>query len=138
MARRGVRLPGPAPLLLDAGGVFAFARDDKRARGAVTGALERGASVVTSAITVAETTRGNGPRDAAVNRVLRLCHLVPVDDVVARVAGKLLAVSGSSATVDAVVVATAIQLGGALILTSDPGDLSRLAEEHKTVALYRV
>jgi predicted nucleic acid-binding protein len=37
--------------------------------------------------------------------------------------------------VDAIVVATAIRLGGALIVTSDPDDLSRLAMDHPDVEI---
>ena len=48
---------------------------------------------------------------------------------IARIAGHLLAgiEAGSEMAVDALVVATAIRLGGGLILSHDPGDLRRLA-----------
>ena len=48
---------------------------------------------------------------------------------IARIAGHLLAAveAGSDMAVDALVVATAVRLGGGLILTHDPSDLESLA-----------
>jgi predicted nucleic acid-binding protein len=53
------------------------------------------------------------------------------------VAARLLheAVLDSSSAIDAIVVATAIRLGGALIVTSDPNDLARLAMGHPDVEI---
>jgi hypothetical protein len=41
----------------------------------------------------------------------------------------------SCSAIDAIVVATAIRLGGALIVTSDPDDPSRLAMDHPDVEI---
>jgi hypothetical protein len=59
---------------------------------------------------------------------------------IARVAGHLLARAGrgSEAAVDAVVVATAVRLGGGLILTHDPSDLRALAARHPNVAVAAI
>lgn len=56
---------------------------------------------------------------------------------VARIAGGLLARHGGSSrdTVDALVVATAIRLGGGVIPTSNPGDLRVLASDHPNVKI---
>jgi predicted nucleic acid-binding protein len=59
---------------------------------------------------------------------------------IARVASHLLAKigAGSEMAVDALVVATAICLGGGLILTHDPSDLRRLAADHRNVRIAAV
>ena len=77
-------------------------------------------------------------RDAAVDRILNQgVEVLPVDRGTARVAARLLtdADLDSCSAVDAIVVATAVRLGGALILTSDPDDLSRLASNHPGVEI---
>jgi hypothetical protein len=61
-----------------------------------------------------------------VARQLAGTEVVPVDDVLGRRAGMLLAVSGGSDAVDAAVVCLAAD--GDDILISDPGDLRALAE----------
>lgn len=129
----------PRNLVLDAGAVLAFARGDRLVRGRVDAAIRSKASVFVSAVTLTEVVRGEGPRDAPVNRVLRPAGVVPVSEDIGRRAGKLLARARSSATVDAVVVATALDLpGGALILTSDTDDLMRLTEEQSDVRVVGV
>jgi hypothetical protein len=59
---------------------------------------------------------------------------------IARTAGLLLARvgAGSEMAVDALVVATAICLGGGLILTHDPSDLERLAAGHPNVHIASI
>jgi predicted nucleic acid-binding protein len=63
--------------------------------------------------------------------------VLPVDRGTARVAARILneADLDSCSAVDAIVVATAIRLGGALIVTSDSDDLSRLAMNHPDVEI---
>jgi predicted nucleic acid-binding protein len=76
---------------------------------------------------VAETVRG-GPADAPVNRVLKAVGAIDeADEAIGRTAGRLLGAAGSAATVDAIVVATAIEEGGAVVLTGDADVLRRLA-----------
>jgi predicted nucleic acid-binding protein len=106
-----------------------------RARAALTAALDAGAEVSVPAVVVAETVRG-GAADAPVNRVLKAVGEVDVaDEPVGRTAGRLLGSSGSPATVDAVVVATAVEAGGAVILTGDTDDLGLLAADEPTVII---
>ena len=79
------------------------------------------------AVVVAETVRG-AAADAPVNRVLKAVGEVDIaDEAVGRTAGRLLSTARSSATVDAVVVATAVEAGGAVVLTGDSEDLGALA-----------
>jgi hypothetical protein len=56
---------------------------------------------------------------------------------IARIAGHLLASigAGSELAIDALVVGTAIRLGGGLILTHDAVDLERLAVRHGNVRI---
>jgi len=59
---------------------------------------------------------------------------------IARIAGHLLASigAGSDLAVDALVVATAVCLGGGMILTHDPSDLDRLAAGQSNVRIAAV
>lgn len=123
-------------LILDAGAVIALARDDPRAGAVLAAAVEAGADVEIPAVVVAETVRGDGPRDAPVNRVVSAVGAVPAsEEAHGRLAGQLLARAESSATLDALVVAHAVRAGGAVILTSDLDDLSRLAASHPEVVV---
>jgi len=139
MARsRQVGFPAPARLILDSGAVIALARRDKRALAFLARALELKVQVEIPVAVVAETIRG-GPRDAPVNRVLKAVGSVPAArEVHGRIAGELLGRAGSAATIDALVVAQAVEAGGAHILTGDREDLARLAASHPQVRLHAV
>lgn len=133
MAKRTRRQAPPQRLILDSGAVIALSRSDTRARAALAAALEADAEVSIPAVVVAETVRGVAA-DAPVNRIVKAVGEVAlVDEPVGRVAGRLLGEAGSSSTVDAIVVATAIEAGGAVVLTGDPDDLGALATEHAEV-----
>ena len=134
MARTRRQAP-PQRLILDAGAVIGLSRAEVRARAALAAALEVGAEVSVPAVVVAETVRG-GPADAPVNRVLKAVGGVDVaDESIGRTAGRLLGIAGSAATVDAIVVATAIEAGGAVILTGDAEDLGTLAADNRQVII---
>jgi predicted nucleic acid-binding protein len=123
----------PQRLILDAGAVIALARGESRARAFVARALEIAAAVEIPVVVVAETIRG-GPRDAPVHRVLKAVGVIPeAREVHGRIAGQLLGAARSDHTVDALVVAQAVEAGGAHILTGDPSDLGRLAASHPEV-----
>jgi predicted nucleic acid-binding protein len=125
----------PQRLILDAGAVIGLSRADVRARAALAAALEAGADVAVPAVVLAETVR-DGPADAPVNRVLKAVGGIDVaDEAIGRTAGRLLGSAGSAATVDAIVVATAIEAGGAVILTGDAGDLALLAADDPRVII---
>ena len=80
--------------------------------------------------------------DAAIDAVLArgFAQVVTTGARTARVAGHLLAAAGagSEMAIDAIVVATAIRFGGGMVLTHDPGDLTRLAAGHTYVAIAAV
>jgi predicted nucleic acid-binding protein len=98
-------------------------------------ALELNLEIEIPVVVVAETLRGK-PRDAPVHRILKTIGNVPdTRERHGRIAGRLLGTTGSSSTLDALVVAQAIEAGGAQILTGDPGDLERLSSRHPEVSI---
>jgi hypothetical protein len=87
-------------------------------------------------VVVAETVRGSGPRDAPINLVLaQTSPQHPLTEQIARAAGRLLRQARSSSTIDALVVAEAIDCAPAMILTSDPTDLRQLLADHRGVSI---
>ena len=123
----------PRRLILDSGAVIALARGDQKARAFLARALELRVPVDIPVVVVAETVRG-GPRDAPVHRVLKAVGSVPeAREAHGRTAGRLLGTARSSNTVDALVVAHAVEAGGAHVLTGDRDDLERLAALHPEV-----
>ena len=133
---RGADIQASRRLILDSGAVIALSRGDQRARAFLARALELGVTVEIPVVVVAETVRG-GPRDAPVNRVLKAVGSVPeTREVHGRTAGRLLGAARSAHTVDALVVAHAVEAGGARILTGDGEDLERLASPHPEVRIH--
>lgn len=93
------------------------------------------------AATLVELYRGGGTDEAIDLELGRgYAKVVTTGVRIARVAGHLLASvgGGSEMAVDALVVATAIRLGGGLILTHDPSDLGRLAADYPNVRVVPV
>lgn len=76
-------------------------------------------------VVLAQAWRG-GPQHQ-ISRVLKGCDILPDDQHIGRAAGVACAVSGASDVVDAIVVATAVR-HQAPVVTSDPGDLTRIAQ----------
>ena len=131
--RRRTETPPPQRLILDSGAVIALSRNDERARATLAAAWEAGVEVSIPSLVVAETVRGSA-KDAPVNRVIKAVGDVrPVDEGTGRVAGGLLGAARSDSTVDAVVVAVAVEVGGGVILTGDPDDIAALATGHLEV-----
>jgi len=128
----GRRVAVGGSLILDSERLSKLAAGDQRARGYLETAIARHARVTASAITLTEVLRGD-KRDAAVHRVLSRITIVPVTPEIARRAGELLGATGLSGhrcAIDAVVAATALAMERpAVLLTSDPDDLTRLVEE---------
>jgi predicted nucleic acid-binding protein len=116
-------------ICLDSGAFSALAKEDEAVRTAVRQALKNGGDVIVPTVVVAESTTGNGTRDANVNRVLGDLQLVDLDERFARAAAALrhaLRRSGAG-TIDAAVIATADAVPGTRVLTGDPNDLRPLA-----------
>ena len=129
-------------LLLDSEALSALSHGPPRRRDKVRALVlamrRRELPIATVAAVLAEVVRGR-PADAAVFSSLRRdrVEVRPIDSRVGVRAGHLLgrAGAGSELAVDAFVVAVADLAGGALIATTDPGDLERLAAD---VARVRV
>lgn len=113
-------------LVLDSGAVSALAEGDPRVRRIAARARAADLPLRTSAAVVAEVT-GRGAPDTPTNRVLSGLDIVEVGERLARLAGALRHHSGVSATVDALVIATAVVSGGGVVLSADTDDMSRLA-----------
>lgn len=115
-------------IVLDSGALTAFARPNRstRARLAELRAVWDEPLVVPAAVLM-EATTGSGARDANVNRLLRGCRVVPLDESLARRAATLRFRSRHGSAVDASVVATAEQLGGGVVVTGDRKDLDAIA-----------
>lgn len=132
MARRSSTVP-PQRLILDSGAIVSLARHEQRARAYLQRAFEVEASIEVPAVVIAETIRG-GLKDAPVQRILNaIGQVAATTESHGQIAGALLGATRSSATIDALVVAHAVEGGGALVLTGDPDDLSRLAARHPEV-----
>jgi hypothetical protein len=82
-------------------------------------------SLVVPPAVVTQTIRG-GPRDAAINRLLKAAAVPVVDIALAREAGQLLGKAGMSDVADAQVAAEVMRRRPSAILTADEGDIRRL------------
>lgn len=121
-------------LILDSGGVSALA--GRRAR--LAELRRRGEwPPQVPAIVLTEALTGDHRRDFHENRLLAMCQIRDVSEDLARVGARLRAAvarRGSIAATDAVVAALAITFSDAVVLTSDPRDLTALlAGEDVTV-----
>lgn len=116
-------------MTLDAGALSAAAEGDQRVRANLEALRRHNAEVVLPAVVIAESTTGDGPRDARVNLVIRGCQVASTTELIARRAGALRCrARRPDATVDAIVVATAELVGGGALLTFDLEDCTALAE----------
>ena len=104
-------------------------------------AHDRNAPVRVPSAVLVELYRGRG-YDEPVDTVLGrgFVQVVTTGARIARIAGHLLARAdaGSELAIDALVVATAIRLGGGLIITHDPKDLASLAPPQTNVAIAEI
>ena len=134
-------------LILDSEALNALARARERpalmlrTRAILAVAHEEHALVRVPAPVLAEVCRG-GARDAPVDHVLheRGIVVVPLTTSIARRAGALLAKAklSSAHAVDAFVVATAIELGPAIVATHDPDDIKKLAAGARDVRVVSI
>jgi predicted nucleic acid-binding protein len=136
-----------AVLILDTEALLALARPrndprrHERVRAALRSAERRNRPVRVPSAILVELYRGAGT-DEALDQVLGrgFARVVTTGVRIARIAGHLLAAAGrdSESAIDALVVATAVRLGGGLVLTHDPADLELLAADHPNVRIVPV
>jgi hypothetical protein len=113
-------------LILDSGALVAVDRDDRAMAARLRAAQQHGLQLRSNAMVVAQVWRDRHGRQANLARLLRAVDVRTVTQQDGRDAGALQAAAGTADPIDATVVLLAAP--GDRILTSDPGDLSRLAE----------
>ena len=125
-------MPG---VTLDAGGLIALDRDDRRVVVLLARARETGAQVTVPAPALAQAIR-RPERQVRLSRLIRQpgTDVIALGRVDATHVGRLLAASGTSDIVDAHVVICA-RRAGQPVVTSDPGDLRQLDPALRLIAL---
>ena len=125
-------MPG---VTLDAGGLIALDRDDRRMVVLLARARETGARVTVPATALAQAIR-RPDRQVRLARLIRqpTTDVTSLDRVAATNVGRLLAASGTSDIADAHVVICARRVGQPVV-TSDPGDLRALDPGLRLVTL---
>ncbi len=115
-----------AGLTLDAGGLIALERGDRRMAVLLTRAAETAARITVPASALAQVVR-RPERQVRLARLVRqpTTDVVPLDRVDATHVGRLLAASGTADVVDAHVVICACR-ADQRVVTSDPDDLAAL------------
>jgi len=113
----------------DAGGLIALDRNDRRVLTLVGGAAERGMRVTIPATALAQAIR-SPVKQVRLSRLIRQAStdLVALDGPDATAVGRLLARTATADIVDTHVVLCA-QRAGQAVVTSDAGDLRRIAPE---------
>ena len=116
-------------ITLDAGGLIAVDRNDRRVLALVARATERGLRITIPASALAQAIR-NPARQVRLSRLIRQAgtDLMALDGMDATAVGLLLARTGTADVVDAHVVVCA-QRAGQAVVTSDANDLRRLAPQ---------
>ena len=112
--------------ILDTGALIAFEKSRRAFVALLDEARLVGIAVRVPTVVVAEAWRG-GRRSARIARLLSTCHVDPLLEPVARMAGEALASVRSATVIDAIVVASGV-VRGAHVVTSDPDDLRPLRD----------
>jgi predicted nucleic acid-binding protein len=122
-------------ITLDAGGLIALDRNDRRVLVLLVRAMEAGMRVTVPATALAQVIR-NPARQARLSRLIRQAatDLIALDAPDATAVGLLLAGTGTSDIADAHVAICARRAGQAVV-TSDPNDLRRIAPDLHLVVL---
>jgi predicted nucleic acid-binding protein len=122
-------------LVLDAGALIAFERNDRRLVSLLARAVEKRISITVPAGVVGQVWR-DGRRQARLARFLGASsvEVEPLDDESARAAGQLCGATGTSDVVDSS-VALCARARACTVLTSDVDDLRRLDPRLRIVAV---
>jgi predicted nucleic acid-binding protein len=114
-----------AYVVYDAGALIAAERGSHEFIATHAEFLSFGTELTVPSPVLTQVWRG-GARQTGLSRALRACLIVPTSEKTAKSAGIMLGRSKTSDAVDAIVVATALELS-APVITSDPDDLTFLA-----------
>jgi hypothetical protein len=122
-------------ITFDAGGMIALDRNDRRVIVLLARARELGIRVIVPATALAQAIR-NPARQARLSRLIRQVDtdLIPLSGPDATAVGLLLEETATADIADAHVVICA-RRAGELVVTSDPGDIGRIAPELRLVAV---
>ena len=120
-------------LILDAGALLAVDRNDRAMIARLEVAQRSGLELRSNAMAVAQVWRDRRGRQVSLARLLQAVDVRPVNPGDGQAAGELLADAGTTDPIDATVVLLAGP--GDRILTSDPGDMIRLAEAARNRAV---
>jgi predicted nucleic acid-binding protein len=122
-------------ITLDAGGLIALDRNDRRVLVLIARAMESGMRVTVPATALAQAIR-NPAKQARLSRLIRQAgtDLVALDGPSATAVGLLLAETGTSDIPDAHVAVCARKAGQAVV-TSDADDFKRIAPELRLVVV---
>lgn len=123
-------------VVLDTGALIAHERGARRMELLLEGADQESREIWVPAVVVAQFWR-DGSRQVLLARLLAGAIVDPVDDEPARRAGELLGRTGTPDVVDGIVACIAAR-ERATIITSDPDDLQRLADELGDVRVLSV
>lgn len=134
--RRQASTP-PIRFVLDSGALIAESKGNPRLRALIREALDDGIDLIVPPIVITETYRAD-PTDVGLNRLLSSVHVPETDFDLAKVAGRLLAATGTSNAPDAQVVAEALRRTPCTILTSDYEDISRLLSGRQGINIIDV
>jgi hypothetical protein len=115
------------PHLYDAGALIAIDKNDRRMWARYQVALDDGRDIRVPAVVVGQAWR-DSRRQVRLGQFLATCHVDPVGPETAKAAGILCGRAGTSDVVDAAVVVMAAATG-AVIWTSDLGDIKALADQ---------
>ena len=128
-------MPG---VTMDAGGLIALDRDDRRVVVLLARAKETGARVTVPASVLAQAIR-RPDRQVRLSRLIRqpTTDVIDLGRVDATSVGRLLAASGTSDIADAHVVICARRADQSVV-TTDPGDLRQLDPTLRLIPLYTV
>jgi predicted nucleic acid-binding protein len=121
-ARQNETPTGRSVIVLDTGALIALERRKRRMLEVWASARLAARPVLVPGAVVAEWWRGRTDRRDA---ILAGVSVVPVDEPVGRASGEALAAIPGTTVVDAIVMAVAARIG-AVVYTSDVGDLERL------------
>lgn len=122
-------------LTLDAGALIAFEKGDRSLRAALREALAEGRALTIPAGALAQVWR-DGARQSHLSRLLKIegVNIEPLDERLARSAGRLCGLTRTRDVIDATVVVGA-KIRGDAIVTSDVDDLRRLDHDVELVAV---
>ncbi len=123
-------------MTLDSGALIAYERGERRAGALIDAERRRRRAVTVPTAVLTEVWRG-GPRQHRLQRLLADCVIAPLDERLARHAGELMGRTGTDDPVDAIVAQSAARRGD-VVLTSDPDDLQRLADDLGTIRVRGV